>query len=232
MVNRFIVHVKNFKVSIKWIFYNYIKFKNHLELKGYYTLNIYKIWLWKKDARYFKVYNTKGECFFIKMKSEQSIISESRYLNYIYKRNFKMNPFYPKLIKSNISEFNYNIYRNIDGKKLSDCSFMSDIVEQMKKILDFLKEHKIVHRDVRPHNIILKNNAIILLDFEHCAINGKTDYDTIDLNENYSPSERIWDDAFSFKKIIDEYFKNEELKNNEFYKNICDMVGELEYEMV
>ena len=53
-----------------------------------------------------------------------------------------------------------------------------------------------------------------------------------DLNKNYSPSERIWDDAFSFKKIIDEYFKNEELKNNEFYKNICDMVGELEYEMV
>ena len=60
MVKRFIIHVKNLKISIKWIFHNYIKFKNHLESKGYYTLNIYKIWLWKKDARYFKVYNVKG----------------------------------------------------------------------------------------------------------------------------------------------------------------------------
>ena len=162
MVKRFIIHVKNLKISIKWIFHNYIKLKNHLESKGYYTLSIYKIWLWKKDARYFKVYNVKGECFFIKMKSKQSIISESRALSYLHKRNFNMVPFYPNLVNTNISEFNYNIYINIDGEKISVQSFATGLIDQIRMILDFLKENRTIHRDI---GLIISFYRIITLFF-------------------------------------------------------------------
>ena len=229
MFKRLIIHIKNLGISIKWIFNNYIKFKNHLEEKGYYALTISKIWLWKEDARYFQTYNANGDCFFIKMKSEESVAHESKSLDYINRRNLDKSRFYPQIIDTNMI-FNYNIYKNINGKKLDKVSFKKDMIEQIKIILDFFKTHNIVHRDIRPHNIMLDSGNIILLDFEHCVINGESKLNFIDLNKDYRPSNQVWDDAFSFKKIIDRYSRGKIIKKSTIYLQISNMVGSLQYE--
>ena len=79
MVSRVSIHTRNLIISIRWLFYNYYQFKEHLELRDYYALSISKIWLWKKDAQYFTVYNTSGACFFIKMKTREKVDFEASY---------------------------------------------------------------------------------------------------------------------------------------------------------
>lgn len=230
MLNRLIIHIRNLIISIKWIFNRYIEFKNHLEDRGYYALSLSKIWLWKEDSKYFTVYNTDGDCFFVKIKTEKSVLYEYELLNYISSKNISKDRFYPEIVETNTADFNYNIYKNINGKKMSRSSFKISFIDQMRRILVFLKEHKIIHRDIRPHNILLDRNNIILLDFEHCVINGQSNEDITDLNKEYRPSEHVWDDSFSFKKIIDKYSNSKKIKNNESYIYISNMIGDLEYE--
>ena len=40
-------------------------------------------------------------------------------------------------------------------------------LNQIKEILIFLKDNQIIHRDIRPHNILVREGKIVLLDFEH-----------------------------------------------------------------
>ena len=49
------------------------------------------------------------------------------------------------------------------------------------------------------------------------------------LNKYYSPGLNTWDDAFSFKSIIEKYCC-EDFKNHAIYNQICSLVGEYEYE--
>ena len=109
MYSRLAIHIKNLYHAIQWIINDYKKFQNHLECKGYYSISFYKIWLWKKDAKYFKIYNTAGNCFFVKMKSRNRVHFENEVLEYISLRDSNKINFYPKIIDSNTSVFNYNI---------------------------------------------------------------------------------------------------------------------------
>ena len=64
----------------------------------------------KKDAKYFKTYNAKGDCFFVKLKTKNSVEFESKALNYISKRDAENNSFYPRIVTTNMGDFNYIIY--------------------------------------------------------------------------------------------------------------------------
>ena len=77
---------------------------------------------------------------------------------------------------------------------------------------------------------MLDSGNIILLDFEHCVINGELSQDFIGLNKDYRPSDQVWDDAFSFKKIIDKYSRGKIIKKSTLYLQISNMVGSLQYE--
>ncbi len=221
--------MQNLFHAIKWIFSDYKKFQKHLGTRGYYSISFYKIWLWKKDAKYFKIYNAGGKCFFVKMKSENSIRFESKALNYISLKDSSRINFYPKIIHSNTSDFNYNIYENIEADKIGRKSFGLFFLSQIEEILIFLKNNQIIHRDIRPHNILIREGKILLLDFEHCVVKGESIGDDPMLNRHYSPSLSIWDDAFSFKSIVEKYCC-EDFKSNVIYNQICNLVGKYEYE--
>lgn len=225
MFNRAAIHARNLKNSIKWLYLNYRRFQIHLESKGLYSIEFYKIWLWRENAKYFKVYNSRGNCFFVKLKTKDSVSHECKVLNYIYIKDSMKTGFYPKLVDSSISEFNYVIYENIQGKKISKKSLNLNSLIQMKEILIFLKNNNIIHRDIRPHNIMVKDGKIILLDFEHCVIDGVGNCNESNLNNDYRPGVGVWDDAFSFKKIIENYYPKS-FQNDEIYKEICNMVGQ------
>ena len=228
MIRRLLAHVRNLKHSIRWLYFNYRSFQVHLESKGLYLIEFYKIWLWRKDAKYFKVYNNQGDCFFIKLKAKDSVSYESKVLEYIHSRDSDSYRFYPKLIDISISEFNYLIYENVPGKRISKNSLNSNSLIQIKEILFFLKRNNIIHRDIRPHNIMVKDTKIILLDFEHCVIDGVSHISDDDLNNEYRPEAGVWDDAYSFKKIIENYYPRN-FQDDGSYKEICDMVGHYKY---
>ena len=81
----------------------------------------------------------------------------------------------------------------------------------MKKIGSFLSSIEVVHRDIRPHNIIIVNEIMKIIDFEHSSISNEImDNNSNNLNKDFSPNGKIWDDAYSFKKIA-EYFVNKSL---------------------
>ena len=223
MIKRIVIHIQNLIISIKWLYYNYSRFQKDLECRGFYAIEFYKIWLWKKDAKYFKTYNAKGECFFVKLKTRNSIEFESKALNYISKRDAENNSFYPRIVTANMGDFSYIIYENILGHKISKKSLSIASLNEMKEILIFLKDNKIIHRDIRPHNIIVNDGKLILLDFEHCIIDGVGNLDDAGLNSSYSPDEGIWDDAFSFKKVIEGYCSGN-FENDENYRDICNMI--------
>ena len=229
MRNRLIIHVRNLFYAIKWIFGDYKKFQKHLEAKGYYSISFYKIWLWKKNAKYFKAYDTGGKRFFVKIKSKDSILFENETLDYISLRDSGEINFYPKIVDSDTSNFNYNIYENIEAYKINKKSFGMILLNQIKEILIFLKDSQIIHRDIRPHNILVREGKIFLLDFEHCVVKGRSIRDDSMLNKYYSPGLNTWDDAFSFKSIIEKYCC-EDFKNHAIYNQICSLVGEYEYE--
>ena len=228
MVKRLLIHVRNLNHSICWIYFNYRKFQRHLETKGFYSIEFYKIWLWKESAKYFKVYNVKGDCFFIKLKSKESVSYESKVLNYISGRRSNIGSFYPKVIEMNISEFNYLIYENVYGDQISKNSLNLNSLIQIKEILAFFKRNGIIHRDIRPHNIIVDDTKIILLDFEHCVIDGENCSNDDNLNNDYRPKPGVWDDAYSFKKIIENYCPKS-FHNDKVFLEICNMVGKYEH---
>tara|TARA_Y100001970_G_C13993826_1_gene729632 strand:+ start:152 stop:844 length:693 start_codon:yes stop_codon:yes gene_type:complete len=230
MVNRVIIHIRNLMISISWIFNYYSKFSKNMELRGYYSLGIYKIWLWKEDARYFTAYDISGTCFFIKMKPRKKIEFEYSVNDYINQNYLEKIKFYPQIVDSCTSDFFYNVYEYIDGSKISKSTFSKELVNQIYLILIFFKKHKIIHRDIRPHNLILYNDTLKIIDFEHCSINNKTIETPSFLNSKYRFSNKVWDDAFSFKKIIDQYCSKKKIADNDSYKQIKNMIGELIYE--
>jgi len=67
-------------------------------------------------------------------------------------------------------------------------------------------------------NNLSNNNGII-------NFNGK-----LSKISKYRFSNKVWDDAFSFKKIIDQYCSKKKIADNDSYKQIKNMIGELIYE--
>ena len=230
MLIRFLVHIKNIYSFFIWVFSDYYVFKNFLESKGYYSISFYKIWLWKDDSKYFKVFNQRGESFFLKMKQNKNIIYESYIVKRIEANHSGVSKFSPKIYESNIGQFSYNIYEDLSGLKIKKFSGdRMSILNQMIQILKIFREENIIHRDIRPHNIVIIDGVLKLLDYEHCTLNNKAEIEGINLNQFYRVSKSKWDDAFSFKKIIDKYWSDNEIIKSEAYQKINSMIGDYEY---
>jgi len=104
------------------------------------------------------------------------------------------------------------------------------LIGQILTIVTFFHRIKIVHRDIRPHNLIVKNGVLRVLDFEHCAMTDKTNNKAFEeLNKNFRPENYKWDDAYSFKKIVDQYLIERNFKNK--YLELSDMVDKYVYEI-
>ena len=232
MVKRVSIHSANLYYALKWVLTNINSFRIELESKGYYSIQIYKIFLWKNNAKYFKVFNIKGECFFVKLQPNDKVLHESRVIKHIESQSLGRFSFHSKIYSSVIGKYSYNIFEEFVGSKISRKIILkNDLISQMLDILLFFNKIKIVHRDIRPHNIIIVDNCIKIIDFEHCSIdNEKMNNNSEELNSVFSPSGHKWDDAYSFKRILDYYIELANLKDNPDYIKLLDMVNKNIYE--
>ena len=99
----------------------------------------------------------------------------------------------------------------------------------MVDIIVFFNKIQIVHRDIRPHNIIVVDNKIKVIDFEHCSINNLKMKDSpLELNKDFSPKGAKWDDAYSFKKVVDYYVDKDKLRDSSDYQKLKDGLAKLQ----
>ena len=232
MVSRFIIHSKNLHYSLKWIFYNYNKLRKQLESQGYYSIQVCKIFLWKKTSKYFKVFDESGKIFFVKVQSADKVLHEYQAFQHMESYNLGKSKFYPRIFCYSTGLFSYNIFEELDGKRINKRMILDfDFIKQFLDIVLFFDKVKMVHRDIRPHNIIVVNKKVKIIDFEHCSINNKkADNNSKELNKYFSPNNRVWDDAYSFKKILDYYIGKDKLKDSESYERLSKMIGKNIYE--
>lgn len=128
----------------------------------------------------------------------------------------------------------YFIEEYVDGQTFDEYlkeNMVNDkILKQIIEYLDYLYSYKIVHRDIRPENIIINRENIKVIDYG-CAI--KVDNKLFKfplrvektLGEKYKNHE-YWDDASSFYNILKPYVKDD----NEFLLEIKKREKRLIYE--
>lgn len=82
-----------------------------------------------------------------------------------------------------------------------------DIFDQKNNILKTLEDHKVIHRDIMPRNIVIMDKKITLIDFTWSVFPGSYFEKNIDhppqLGNHYRKKEKFCDD-FSFNKTIEE----------------------------
>lgn len=105
-----------------------------------------------------------------------------------------------------------------EGVELEDCGDRLNVYnlpenwkQQLIEILYELKSNKVLHRDIKPDNLMVKNGVIKLVDFGWARFeNDPQDNPPNCLGHPYRPTWG-WDDGFSMKKVIKEFeFKKEE----------------------
>jgi serine/threonine protein kinase len=101
-------------------------------------------------------------------------------------------------------EITFPRYKNI----LSDVKICkdSDIIQIILDILSAVKllhEHKIIHRDIKPNNILLNDNRAVLIDFSHSI---RIRAENIKLDKQVATYSHRAPEIFKYKKnLIDTY---------------------------
>ena len=207
---------------------------------------------WKNGSQqiYFVAEDKNREFFFIKIggifdsvRREYRIIKELKRINEKYFPDVFLYRFTPNI--------KYIIMKKIDGDRL-DYLFRSSLIktknqEYLKNlfngiltILKTLHKTKIVHRDIRPENLIIKKDGTpILIDFQFAVdVNRKLykEYKIVvknpkyiaTLGREYKKNRYHWDDAYSFKKILDNFDFIKDSEFEELKEKINKLIGKYE----
>lgn len=89
------------------------------------------------------------------------------------------------------------------GDRLTIANLPDDWKFQLVHILSDLKTNKVIHRDIKPNNLMVKSDTIMLIDFGWAKLESEKDNPPSCLGMPYRPSWG-WDDRFSMKKVIKE----------------------------
>jgi len=191
----------------------------------------------------------KGKVFIKSRGIEDSCRREYRVIQTL--RSLKKKYFPKEYYFRNTNKQSYVVMEYINGSRLDqlietgklykkDKIFKKNIYNGIFIILKTLHRLKIVHRDIRPQNIIIKDNGTpILIDFQF-AVDVKRkifkEYKIIrkkprmvkGLGSSFSKNRFHWDDAYSVSKILD-LFKFKDDKNFDQIKlDVLDMIGTYE----
>lgn len=255
-----IMHIKT-KLSmlfkkILWLLIFGAYFKYTLNKKYCITkLRLFKFSDWHLGCNYFIGYSAEAKKeVFIKTSGRFNLADrEIDVLSSINSVDRLENKYFPKIIASNKQkgvaflaiEFinGITLSKYLNTTNLRDHNFDLKIIKELNSILITLHEMSIIHRDIRPDNILLDQieAKVILIDFAFAVSHvdkGLGEVQIIKkhpmiaetLGEEYKPDKLLWDDAYSIHKIAEkitpEY--SEHLPNE--HKNILLKIGEKTYE--
>ena len=207
----------------------------------------YKVSEWKNFSGYiyFRAETDKKKRLFIKSRGIDD--SSNREYQVIKELSNIDQKYFPKLyyLKS-LEEINFIIMEEIEGQRLDHLvnsnefesksnQFKENIYKGIFKILKILHKSKIVHRDIRPQNLLIKNDGTpVLIDFQFAVDNKRTKYKEfnivkknpeliIGLGDKFAKNIFHWDDAYSVYKIFD-FLK---LENNPDFLKIKNLIFEM-----
>jgi len=94
---------------------------------------------------------------------------------------------------------------------ISDKDFVNNLTSQFINILDVLYGNHIVHRDIRPGNLFVQNNRLILFDFAYSiclAPNMLREFNSKierELGQHYRAGLGYWNDVTSILSVLEEH---------------------------
>lgn len=113
----------------------------------------------------------------------------------------------------------------------------SRIIEDIWRIFCTLRNSDVVHRDIRPDNLMIINDRLVLIDFQLAV--SKTNYIELEYlarrpnrlrklgSKKYRYRTFVWDDAYSLMKVLDFIGRNKSYaaRYDIIYKNIKAYIG-------
>ena len=241
---KIVFHLKCVTFSFFWYLNNIAILERYFKYKRISKYQVALFHLWKPSAKYFTGYlKSTNQKVFIKFGTEYFISREIEAIKFL-STNLHSNMWLPTIVDYETDGRYPNIIFNyIEGTPLNKIS-KSNVTFQLKnnmfnifnEISNLFYSLGVIHRDIRPHNIIIgKNNEIYLIDFAFLIDTNKRNSKLKELpstpenikkltllGHGYNPDCGIWDDAYSFHKIMNE-FKVEEKKIFKFSKLIGNL---------
>lgn len=132
------------------------------------------------------------------------------------KRAYSMNTFHfvePLFLGKNDDTY-YAVYKFVNGKSVESLPIDSDdqknnLASQLIEIYEILQSAHILHRDIRPENLMIADGNIVLIDFQYAVDNNlRTEYSDLinntyqimSLGDHFRYKWYAWSDYYSFSK--------------------------------
>jgi serine/threonine protein kinase len=118
--------------------------------------------------------------------------NETNVLNYLYSqgcRNIPQVHWYGKRLENMclvMPLYDCSLFEYTKLKSLTDPDKIRTIIERCVSILKHIHRHYVVHRDIKPQNIMIKNNIIYFIDFGFASYYMGYDDEHLPLIHNYS----------------------------------------------
>lgn len=230
-------NVKNFIrffISIFKILFKINGVISFLKRNGFSNVGYFNLKDWRNDKFFIVACHVDflGKVF-IKCGKGDWLDKEFEITKYVYENSKTKNTTNAiKLIRYN--GFSFAIYKFIDGLPLDDFLNTGQNFDNLKvngfiSFVDNLNYLKIIHRDVRPHNIIVESSGVpIFIDFEHAVHvneylknNMPLSATDIPLRNNGYNNDYVWDDVSSLLKISEIF----NLQDDELIDRLEERIG-------